>query len=272
MRHPFAIDRDVRHGGIRLRTFRYAPGAVQPPHEHATPSVSLIFRGRLVERVGLREVEAAPLSVAVKPAGVRHANRFGPEGASALQVTFEPCAIDGGNDPWRPEDWRWIHGGPPARPFLALLASLGRTGAAAPGGNELEAMVVDVCATLAPGDASPPPLGSREGARPPRWLARAHDRLAEESGETLRVRDLAREAGVHPVSLARAYRRHYGMSITAAMRRRRVQLAAVRLGAGEEPLCEVALGAGFADQSHLCRCFKGSTGLTPLRYRRLARA
>jgi AraC-like DNA-binding protein len=50
-----------------------------------------------------------------------------------------------------------------------------------------------------------------------------------------------------------------------------VALAASRLEGGEEPLCDVALGAGFADQAHLCRVFKATTGITPLGFRRLAR-
>jgi AraC family transcriptional regulator len=85
------------------------------------------------------------------------------------------------------------------------------------------------------------------------------------------VRDLAADAQVHPVSLARAFRRHYGDSITAALRRHRVRAAAIALTAEDRPLADLALSAGFSDQAHFCRVFKSTTGLSPGRFRHLCR-
>ena len=249
--------------GIQVQAARYAPGTVQRPHEHATGTMTLVFRGELLERVGDREERAGPLSVVVKPAGVRHANRFGPAGAATLQVAFQPAVLDAWGGEWRMGEWRWIHDGAVARPFVALLGALRR---AEDLDLDPEALIYDLCASVADEPRAP------SHSAPPRWLARARTRLLEDATESLRVRELAREAGVHPVSLARAFRRHYGMTVGAALRRRRVALAASRLEGSEEPLSDVALETGFADQSHLCRIFKATTGVTPLGFRRLARA
>jgi AraC family transcriptional regulator len=272
MNPPFPIGQDLCCDGVRLRTVRYAPGAVQPPHEHPSASATLIIRGRLLERVGSREETAGPLSVVVKPAGVRHANRFGSEGASALQILFDPGATREHEEDSALREWRWIHGGVASRPFLALLASLRRHEAGDSEGIDVESLLYDALAALTRTDPSPRTTRSGRVGCPPPWLARVRERLAGDPEARLRVRDLARDAGVHPVSLARAFRRHYGVSVTTAMRLRRISLAAGQLGDGEERLCDVALGSGFADQAHLCRVFKSSTGLTPLGYRRLVRA
>ncbi len=43
------------------------------------------------------------------------------------------------------------------------------------------------------------------------------------------------------------------------------------LARSDMPLVEVALSAGFGNQSHLTRVFKRATGLTPAAYRRQQR-
>jgi transcriptional regulator GlxA family with amidase domain len=50
-------------------------------------------------------------------------------------------------------------------------------------------------------------------------------------------------------------------------RRRRVAAAVGRLRYGDEPLCDVAVAAGFCDQSHMNRNFAEVLGRTPLQVR-----
>jgi len=79
--------------------------------------------------------------------------------------------------------------------------------------------------------------------------------------------ELAREVGVHRVHLARVFRAHLGCSIGDYHRRRRVAWAANELRHGEASLSDIALRAGFADQSHFSRVFKQWTGVTPRAWR-----
>ncbi|MGI8835724.1 MAG: helix-turn-helix domain-containing protein [Pyrinomonadaceae bacterium] len=103
----------------------------------------------------------------------------------------------------------------------------------------------------------------------PRGLEQIMQELNDTLVETVRVRDNAARAKVHPVYLARRFRRYVGCSITDYRTRLRTRAAAEILISSNASIASVATQCGFADQSHLCRAFKAATGLTPLDYRRL---
>jgi AraC family transcriptional regulator len=48
----------------------------------------------------------------------------------------------------------------------------------------------------------------------------------------------------------------------------RVDYARRKIANSREPLVEIALSAGFADQTHFTRTFKRVTGMTPMEFRR----
>lgn len=102
-------------------------------------------------------------------------------------------------------------------------------------------------------------------------LRRALDRLDAAEHQAPTLAELAALAQLHPVYLARAFRRRIGLSPSDYLRRRRVHRS-LRLIVRGEPLSEVALAVGFVDQSHLHRCFLREFGLTPGALRRLALA
>lgn len=78
--------------------------------------------------------------------------------------------------------------------------------------------------------------------------------------------DIARDLGVSPEHASRALARSHGMS-PRALRREARWRRALRLLESELPLAEVAVAAGFSDQSHLCRVTLMNTGATPGRLR-----
>ena len=97
---------------------------------------------------------------------------------------------------------------------------------------------------------------------PPSWLSRVRELVHDTAGD-LTVSELASEAGVHRVHLARTFREHYGVSVTRYARQVRVQSALRLLSLASMPLSRVALEAGFADQSHLTRTMRDAVGSTP---------
>lgn len=102
----------------------------------------------------------------------------------------------------------------------------------------------------------------------PRWLRGVSDLLRERCCDSLTLAEIAAEAGVHPGHLATAFRRHFGCTIGEFVRRQRIALACRALAESETPLADVALAAGFADQSHFTRVFRRQLGLTPAAYRK----
>jgi AraC family transcriptional regulator len=87
--------------------------------------------------------------------------------------------------------------------------------------------------------------------------------------EAVAIAALARDAGVHPVHLARAFRRHCGCTPGEFQVALRLAGAAEALRAGKQPIAEIALDCGFADQSHLSRRFRDLYGVAPAAYRRM---
>jgi AraC family transcriptional regulator len=225
--------------------------------------VSLLVRGDLEERVGRRVETAGPLSVVVKPAGVEHADRFGRRGAVAVQVVLSPA--DEGWADGAMDAWRWSHAPEAARPLLRLLGALHEPSGPEPLLNTsplppMEDLLCEVLAGLA--------AGPSRGPSPP-WLARACRALDEESAS---IREVARAIGIHPVHLAREFRRRFGVTPTAYRRRGRVRRAARLLAHSTLPLAETALAAGYADQAHMTRELRAVAGLTPRGLRRLVAA
>ena len=103
----------------------------------------------------------------------------------------------------------------------------------------------------------------------PRWLRRVRDLLHERfRDQELELRALAREAQVHPASLTRAFRHAYGVTPSEYLRTLRLQWSMQELREGERSLAEIALEAGFADQSHFSRAFRRQFGTTPGAIRR----
>lgn len=127
-----------------------------------------------------------------------------------------------------------------------------------------EAMLEELCLELLGATAEPAAFDA--GA--PSWLKRAVEALSDLPTEPVRIEKLARDAGVHPVHLARAFRRYLGCTPSDFVRGERLERAARLLGASATPVAEVALGCGFADQSHFTRRFSAAYGVSPARFRR----
>jgi len=99
------------------------------------------------------------------------------------------------------------------------------------------------------------------------WLQRVEDILRRRFAEPIGLGEVAAIAGVHPVHVARVFRREYGCSIGEFVRRVRIDAAREELAHGKAPIAEIAIRLGFSDQSHLHRMFKRLTGMTPKQFR-----
>ena len=82
------------------------------------------------------------------------------------------------------------------------------------------------------------------------------------------VREMARELGASKRSLERALKSELGLTPKRALRLARFQRAVRLLRSGSTRLAEVALEAGYFDQSHFSNEFRAFSGQTPSRFLR----
>jgi AraC family transcriptional regulator len=99
------------------------------------------------------------------------------------------------------------------------------------------------------------------------WWDRIIELLHFEFSRDMCISELAREAGVHPVHLARVFRRLTQQTPGEWLQRRRIRSACEKLLDPDQGIAAVAAESGFADQSHLTRTFKRYTGMTPAQFR-----
>ncbi|MEO1967473.1 MAG: AraC family transcriptional regulator [Sphingomonadaceae bacterium] len=105
----------------------------------------------------------------------------------------------------------------------------------------------------------------------PHAVAQARSYIEAYFDEGFGLAQLARIAGVSPYHLAHSFKRAIGMSPLAYRNQCRIREAA-RQVRSEQPLAEIAVALGFADQSHLTRQFQRLIGLSPARYRQQYRS
>jgi AraC family transcriptional regulator len=104
---------------------------------------------------------------------------------------------------------------------------------------------------------------------PPPWLAGVKEFLRENFSEPPSLNELAKAVEIHPTHLARVFRQFERCTVGDYIREVRINYARERMLGSNEPLVEIALAAGFADQTHFTRSFKRVTGMTPSEFRRL---
>src|SRR3546814_18712279 len=114
-------------------------------------------------------------------------------------------------------------------------------------------------------------LSGRAGLQVPSaplpWLHSVLEQIEDEFCRPHSLESLAETAGVHPMHPAREFHRRFGCTVGHYIRLRRIAFACHRLTASQEPLSEIAVDAGFADQKHLTNTLNRLVGIHPRRFR-----
>jgi AraC-like DNA-binding protein len=122
---------------------------------------------------------------------------------------------------------------------------------------------------LQSGDARrwrPAPTPAQAALAP--WLAkRVANHIGENLDRSLPLSELARVAQLSESYFTRAFKGTFGQTPHAFIICQRVERAQQEMLEGREPLSQIALACGFADQAHLARMFRRETGLAPSAWR-----
>jgi AraC family transcriptional regulator len=242
----------------------YAPGLRLPMHSHELAYFCLVLQGTYTESYGRINRTYSPSMVVFHPEGETHSDQFHDAGGLIFNVAFSS---------------RWFQR---VREFTHVLAhaDYSQNGQASRIARRL------YCEFQEPDDVSPLAIeglaleflvemsrraSATSKGSPPRWLRQVEDLLRARFAERLSLEQIGQAAGVHPMHLARVFRCHLHCTVGDYIRKLRVEFACQKIASSDAPLIEIALSAGFSDQSHFCKSFRYHTGMTPSQFRKTSR-
>jgi AraC family transcriptional regulator len=259
-RFPAPVTRARTIGDFILSETRYGSEATLSTHAHEYACLVFAMEGTFEERCGATERTVAPGMLIIRPPGEPHSDRFGRAGGRCLNVELPPPWLSSVRHQTRSDSFT----GTPFDLLGRRLCDELRNGdGASP--IAVESIVLEL---LAGGDRAQ----RRARHAPPQWLVTARDIVHHRMSERFTLSMIASQVGVHPIHLAASFQHFFGQSVGAYLRFLRIGDACRRLKESDEPLADIALAAGFCDQSHFGRTFKRIMRATPRQYRAWSRA
>lgn len=267
------VARYWRHAGVpgvdllraRYVTHRYTR------HAHETFTFALIEEGIEEFSYGGTLLRAGPGGVALLNPDMVHTGQAGTPAGWAYRVLYPDPGLVGGVA----ADLGWQRGTPSFPETVVYDAGSARllraAHIAAEHGDALasSSLLRAALAGLLRAHARPGGRARTERGpyRSPAAVRTVRDLLAGRLADPPSLDDLARESGMSPFALVRAFRTETGLPPHAYVNHLRVRLARRLLDGGVAP-ADVAAAAGFADQAHLTRHFKRVVGVPPRAYQR----
>lgn len=236
-----------------------------PSHSHELHSFYVVLDGALTEFSRAGQWALDGYSVVFTPAGHVHHNAFHDQGGRCFLVEFTPAWIERLTIADMLLDRPRVIA---ARDLALLARKLYRQFRDPEPGWSLmvEGLALEILGGFLRESHTAP-----EGELPD-WLTRARELVHDRFAERLDLSGVATEVGVHPVHLARVFRKRFHCTLGEYQRSLRVEYASRQLSNTQLSLAEIALASGFVDQAHFTRVFKSLTGSPPGRYRAAVQA
>jgi AraC family transcriptional regulator len=246
--------------GFKLTEVYHPAGFARARHTHERASFHFSFQGGCIEYEGRRVRESKLFTLSFQPSGHEHSCRCSNDGLRSLSLEMESDWMNRLRDYSVGLDQPGSFQSPQIQWLTARLRrELAMMDPASP--LVIEALALELVVEAARRQFN---LSERQW---PRWLSRAEEFLHAHYRGALSLRDVARAVEVHPVHLARAFRRHFHCTVGEYVRRLRIEFACQQIGHADASLLDIALAAGFYDQSQFTRAFKRLLGVTPAAYR-----
>src|SRR2546427_3461078 len=246
--------------GLRLVERAYSAKTKVPKHTHEQAVFCIALDGLCNEAFAGKLREYKPFTVEFLPSNQCHSLAFPGAETRAFSVDISSFWLERAREySLKLEDSVHCQSGLLSGLFMKLYCEFRQMDNASP--LAIEGLTLEM---LAEASRRQVKVSDRT---PPRWLVRARELLHAQFSEHLTIAQLATSVGVHPVHLAREFRKFYRCTIGEYIRQLRIEHACRALYASDAPLAAIASAAGFSDQSHFSRTFKRLIGVTPLEYR-----
>lgn len=244
----------LESSGVVLTELQHKTGRKLPQHTHESAYFSLLLRGSYSEYLTSRNTEYVPFSIGFHPPSLTHKDEVGPGGTLMFCIELREEFLSKTrpylqSPSYAPDlcgsDMTWLG----LRLYKEFRKGvLGKLG--------LEEFCMDMLERAVQ-------VAPREEKSKPFWLHRAEELLRERFREPLTLEEVAREVGVHPIHLSRVFRKKHRCTMGEFLNRLRVRFACAELAKEGAQLGDVAMEAGFSDQSHFGRVLRSLTGETP---------
>ena len=246
--------------GLLFMDATFAPNLRVPRHSHQQANFCMALQGICTEQFGRKTREYKPLTLDFLPPDNPHALRFHAAKLRCFTMVIAPYWLERAREYSLLLDSSFhCHGGLLAQLFMRIYKECNWMDEASP--LAIEGLTLEMLA-----EVSRRQVKAAE-SRAAQWLNAASDLLHARFSEPQNLVGIAEAVGVHPVHLAREFRKKFHCTVGEFVRRLRVEYACRQLSASDAPLAEIASTAGFSDQSHFCRIFKRMIGMTPAQYR-----
>jgi len=252
-----------RHtAGLHLVESVFQPNETLPWHTHRWPYFTFVLRGGYTEECHGRSFDVVEGDVILHGAGEAHADRMHDGESCLLNLEFTQPWLDRLASFGTPLYFRaTCNGGE----FLQLGKRLHRE---LWSDERISALCIEGLALELVAHSA---LHRSKEIAQPAWMDTAIEYLRANFSASPSLGEVAEAAGVHPVHLAREFRRRRGVTVGEYVRKLRVDFVCDELVATERPIVDIALKAGFSDHSHMTRVFRQETGLTPSEFRNFRR-
>jgi AraC family transcriptional regulator len=231
-------------------------------HSHENPYFKFTLSGTYIENFGGKTRESRESMLTFHPAGETHSQYFDRTDVKLFRVEINPFWLARHTAAFESVKFESavFEGDVVCRLAASLYCEFRKLDSVSP-------LVVEGLTLEILGEAVRSRKRSSQGQLPARWLKDARELLDARLTENLSLSQIAVTVGVHPVHLAREFRRCYGCTIGDYVRRLRVELACREMMKPEASLAEVSVICGFHDQSHFTKIFKRVMNTTPAAHR-----
>jgi AraC-like DNA-binding protein len=238
---------------LHLRSY----GEFTAPDRHDYGQLVLPLNGALLLEVEGRQGMLDPLRAGFVAPGAWHAQRGDASNRSII--------VDIGTEALAPEaagrlfERPFAPLGPAARKLIEFMALMSDSGATPPA--VVQGWVPLLLDTL-----------TLDNPRPASKLAALLARIEAAPGQPWTTETMAQALGCSVSRLHALFREEHDTTPHAWLLGRRIGLAREWLAGSAAPIAEIALRAGFSEQSALTRALRKATGMTPAAYRRQHRS
>jgi AraC-like DNA-binding protein len=256
------VTRAQHLGELTLTDTFYSPRLHLSPHAHQYACFGFVLAGGFSEQSRARKLTYSGRSIFFRPPELVHENRVMPSGARCFYLEMSRQWLDHVEEySSLPDQPVTIEAGALQRLANCLYQQWKEMDDVAP--LAIEGLACEIAAEFCR------TVRTKREKTPPPWLEQVQELLRSRFKESLRLSEISRQVGVHPVHVAREFHRYYGTTIGQFRRKCRIDFACDRLLQSQLPIVDIAFEAGFAQQPHFTSVFKRITGLTPFRYRKL---